>query len=112
MAPLWEVADTPGLALDGPVGAWAPLLQARVAELAAQGRPVRLAVDLDASDELDGRALAALALAAKRLTCAGGKLVVVCTRDRFLRLLDATGLDGAFELAARMPRPARAAATA
>jgi anti-sigma B factor antagonist len=109
MAPLRDVPDTPGIVLDGPVDTWAPLLETRSAELAARARPVRLAVDLDATDELDGRALAALALAAKRLERGGGGLVLVCSRPELLRLLEVTGLEGAFELAAHMPRPRRAA---
>jgi anti-sigma B factor antagonist len=58
-----------------------------------------LTLDLDQVTYIDSSGLGTLIGAHKRLDAAGGRLVVLCTQDRILRLFSITGVDRVLMLA-------------
>jgi len=65
---------------------------------ALAGRPERVIVDLRAATLLDSRALGVLLACARRLSGAGGELVVVADDPRIVRIFEITGLDRTLRL--------------
>jgi anti-sigma B factor antagonist len=70
----------------------APALRQRLVEVQVPAG-VAVLVDLDAVEYLDSMGLGVLVGALKRARETDGELVLRCTRDRILRLLELTGLD-------------------
>jgi anti-sigma B factor antagonist len=60
--------------------------------------PGLIVVDLRAATMLDSRALGVLLACARRLSGAGGELVVVADDPRIVRIFEITGLDRTFRL--------------
>ena len=87
----------------------APRLRQELVELASQGRSLVI-VDLDRVDFLDSTGLGVLVGGLKRFRALGGDLVLVCTRERILRVLAMTRLDRAFDLHASVGAALSAAA--
>ncbi|HJQ42438.1 MAG TPA: STAS domain-containing protein [Jatrophihabitantaceae bacterium] len=75
----------------------APALKDELSSLLQGERPT-FVVDLSEVGFLDSTGLGALVSARTSATDAGGRVAVVCDRDRILKLFRITGLDGVFEI--------------
>ena len=75
----------------------APALKDALSGLLDNAKPA-FVVDLSDVGFLDSTGLGALVSARTTATDAGGRLAVVCDRDRILKLFRITGLDGVFEI--------------
>ncbi len=80
----------------------APKLREAVRQLTAEGR-MHVAIDLTPTEFCDSTGLGVLIGARRRLTDAGGDLVVVCTNPRISKLLDLTGLDKVLDVREAVP---------
>lgn len=76
-----------------------PLLEETLSTRLDAGE-LRLIVDLEQLDYLDSTGLGCVTAARRRAKDLGGDLVLVCTRDRLLRLFTITGLDNVFTICA------------
>lgn len=92
------VASIPVLQVHGEVDVYsAPALKERIAESISGAAPV-VVIDLSNVEFMDSTGLGALVAARTTAVEAGGRLPVVCDRDRILKLFQITGLDGVFEV--------------
>ncbi|MCU1656168.1 MAG: anti-sigma factor antagonist [Pseudonocardiales bacterium] len=93
-----SVGGVPVLAVRGEVDVYsAPALRDRLSELLTTDNKVVI-VDLGDVGFLDSTGLGALVAARTAATEAGGRLPVVCDRERILKLFRITGLDTVFEI--------------
>lgn len=67
---------------------------------AQYGGESRVVVDLEQIEFIDSMGLGVLIGGVKRARTHGGRLVLVCSRPRTLRLLELTGLDRVFDVVA------------
>ncbi|MBI2298205.1 MAG: STAS domain-containing protein [Armatimonadetes bacterium] len=72
-----------------------PILQEHFQRQFAEGSQ-RMIVDLEGLDYLDSTGLGCVTAARRQAREAGGDLLLVCTRQRVLRLFNITGLDQVF----------------
>ena len=93
-----NVADVPVLSVHGEVDVYsAPALKEQIATaMAAPGASA--VVDLSQVEFMDSTGLGALVAARTAAAETGGRLPLVCDRDRILKLFQITGLDGVFEI--------------
>jgi anti-sigma B factor antagonist len=91
----WTVVEVEGQ-IDA---ATAPQLRQALVE-AQYGASTRLLLDLDGVEFLDSMGLGVIVGAVKRARSHDGELVLVCTRDRLLHLLELTGLTQVLQVAA------------
>jgi anti-sigma B factor antagonist len=92
------VADVPVLVVHGEVDVYsAPALKDHIASALGDSSAIAV-VDLSQVEFMDSTGLGALVAARTAATEAGGRLPLVCDRDRILRLFQITGLDTVFEV--------------
>lgn len=91
----WTVVEVSGQ-LDA---ATAPQLRQTLVE-AQYGASTRLLLDLDDVEFMDSMGLGVIVGAVKRARSHDGEVVVVCTRQRLLHLLELTGLSEVLRIAA------------
>jgi anti-sigma B factor antagonist len=92
------VGGLPVVSVRGEIDVYsAPVLKDALAEYLGADQPT-LVVDLGEVGFLDSTGLGALVSARTTATDAGGRLAIVCDRDRILKLFRITGLDGVFEI--------------
>lgn len=92
------VGDIPVVAVRGEIDVYsAPQLKDSLAALLDTGSRA-VVVDLTEVGFLDSTGLGALVATRTTATDAGGRLPIVCDRDRILKLFRITGLDGVFEI--------------
>jgi anti-sigma B factor antagonist len=95
--------ELPVVSLSGEVDlAVAPDLQERLDDLLAQGA-TEIVVDLSGATFLDSIALGVLVGALEQCESAGGKLRLVVTEPRVLKVLEITGLIDAFNIESSVP---------
>jgi anti-sigma B factor antagonist len=97
---LRATTDSPAtvLAVSGEVDAYsAPALRERISEILADGSR-HLVVDLNGVEFIDSTGLGALVGGLKEARAAGGRLDLVCSVDRVIKLLRITGLDDVFTI--------------
>lgn len=100
-----EVSELPvdGWTVVAPLGevdvATAPALRERLIAV-LDGSAQYLAIDMDGVEFIDSTGLGVLVGALRRARSAGGDLRVVCTSPRILKVLEITGLDAVFRVAA------------
>jgi anti-sigma B factor antagonist len=80
----------------------APKLRDALRQVLDEGR-TRVAIDLNATDFCDSTGLGVLIGARRRLSDAGGSLVVVCANPPIRKLLDLTGLDKVLDVREAVP---------
>jgi anti-sigma B factor antagonist len=92
------VGGVPVVAVRGEIDVYsAPALKEALAGPLEAERPA-LVVDLTGVEFLDSTGLGTLVAARTDAADAGGRLTIVCDRDRILKLFRITGLDGIFEI--------------
>ncbi len=98
-----EVETVDGVQVVTPLGevdiASVTVLQSTMDRLLDEGT-TRLVVNLESLDYLDSTGLGCVTAARRRARDLGGDLVLVCTKDRVLRLFRITGLDQVFTMCA------------
>lgn len=93
-----NVGDVPVLTVRGEVDVYsAPLLKEQIAN-SLTGAEASAVVDLSQVEFMDSTGLGALVAARTAAAEGGGRLPLVCDRDRILKLFQITGLDGVFEI--------------
>lgn len=93
-----SVGDVPVLTVHGEVDVYsAPLLKEQIAG-SLTGPEASAVVDLSQVEFMDSTGLGALVSARTAAAEGGGRLPLVCERDRILKLFQITGLDGVFEI--------------
>lgn len=93
-----SVGDVPVLTVHGEVDVYsAPLLKEQIASSLTDPNSSAV-VDLSQVEFMDSTGLGALVSARSAAAEAGGRLPLVCDRDRILKLFQITGLDGVFEI--------------
>jgi anti-sigma B factor antagonist len=86
------------LAVNGEVDVYtAPRLRERLIELVSEGRH-KIVVDLEGVDFLDSTGLGVLVGGLKRVRSHDGDLVLVCTKNRILKVFEITGLTKVFAI--------------
>jgi anti-sigma B factor antagonist len=91
------IGTTPVVSVRGEIDVYsAPALKEALSALL--DGPTAVVVDLTEVGFLDSTGLGALVAARTTASDAGGRLPVVCDRDRILKLFRITGLDGVFEI--------------
>ncbi len=99
-----DVAMVDGLPVVSPVGevdiASVAVLR-DVLDQQLDGGATRLVVNLEGLDYLDSTGLGCVTAARRKARDLGGDLVLVCTRERILRLFTITGLDQVFTICAQ-----------
>ena len=88
----------------------APALKEKLSSL-LQGERPSFVVDLSEVGFLDSTGLGALVAARTSAVDAGGRVAVVCDRDRILKLFRITGLDGVFDIFPSVDAAAQALGT-
>lgn len=93
-----SVADVSVLSVRGEVDVYsAPTLRDNLTELREAGAEA-VVVDLTEVAFLDSTGLGALIGARTEAESSGGRLAIVCTNDRILKLFTITGLDSVFSI--------------
>ena len=80
----------------------APRLRDRLNEVVGSGQQ-HLVVDLGRVDFLDSTGLGVLVGVYRRLSRAGGSLVLVCPHERLLKIFRIAGLDSVFKIYGSVP---------
>ncbi|MDP8911388.1 MAG: STAS domain-containing protein [Actinomycetota bacterium] len=89
-------ANTRLISLIGEIDLWRVPQLHEALEESVEEKTAKVIVDLKATEFIDSSALAALALAWKRLRAQGGELVLVCDDGRVRRVFEISGLDTVF----------------